>query len=1173
MLENIPAVEAVPPVIVPKPARLTAIYQFLPWVAAAYVIGAVVLLLRLQLRIWRGSRLCSRSPAVQDPSLLDLAARLAMQAGLKCVPAIRYCDHVVVPTVVGILKPVVLVPASLISQLTPEELTSILNHELAHIRRWDPIVQVLQKTVEALLFFHPVTWWLSRRIRIERENCCDDIASQDSGQLSYAAALLRMAELCVGDDQNRSAALANLAVDGNNKTEFASRIRRLIGAEDTPSFSLSRRGVYLLIAVGLLASVSFAASASNQPESDEPSEVNTVDEDQPAMWGDESNGLRCRILPVSPSMDAEKIVMTTPVDRFASPGEITFAVEIENVSDKPIKLKDVRRSDGTSAANHYAPHLVEFLFTDPSGKPIARTQREFVLSSHAHILHNALVTEIEPRQKLKCLLQPAKFQRSMEYRLPPGDYRVQVRYQGPSQAVKDWVVKVLKQQKPEPSWSHQLTSNVVSFSIAADGFRQPDLVWGPKTDGLQAALEIRVPRDSGIPTQAPGILPKTIRGAVLHVKNVSDKPITFVSETGRQGDTLQIKTAEGKAVKVKGAWFSGWPIDVKWTIQPGEVAELDVLTPGLNQPLAPGEYSARYTIRFNSRTLKDKDGNQTFPAPGDYQSNIDTGWTPLFLRDPSQVSQTIDAQPESDLEASAIDGGKEGDAFSAVVRFVGGDQAEPIPGLQVTATNYGEDAKKYGPFTTDEEGKTKVSLPTTGSYRLTLGATKETPWLPVEKKWIGKRLGGMNSLYLMVTKDDLEKGPGEEKGPLATSKNGERLVSFHLIRACKVVLRAVDADTGEGIPGAEFYTENALGEMWADEIFGKNIGYRKPILTKDRRTNSEGTFIRWLGSDAGYAYGVQRVPPGYELINPKEVEFNIRYGQAKAEHVFKFKRVENILWSKKSRNGLRAGAKLLSATGRLEPGDPVVVQFVLKNDSDKEQTFVLRASDSLPTLGANNRLELNVVGSSQNTFQHTLKPGEILEKRQYRVTVDTTGMPLGKYHITSGSAFWQTQVDKPNSATGIPFRREVPFTLGDPKLVKQKQPPVDENPETKIYWGKPSGNLILGMRLPKGRQTWPDDQTTFKGNCFCLTQVTTKSNSPTSCQPILLIGTCTSPVATAIKLSGWIPLGTPESNRSERERLQYRSGGKSRSPVHPCRSHDRREDGRGDDQRYQTNRC
>ena len=319
-----------------------------------------------------------------------------------------------------------------------------------------------------------------------------------------------------------------------------------------------------------------------------------------------------------------------------------------------------------------------------------------------------------------------------------------------------------------------------------------------------------------------------------------------MSETGRQGDTLQIKTVDGEEVEVQGAWLSGWPIDVRWTIQPGEVAELDVLTPGLNQRLKSGEYLARYTIRFNSRVSKDDDGNQTFPAPGDYQSVIDTGWAPLFLRAQSEVGQAV----------SAI-----------------GDKVEAA------------------------------------------------------------------------------------------------------------------ADEG-------------------------------------------------------------------------------------------------ILWSKKKRNGLVAGAKLLSATGKLKLGDPVVVQFVLKNGSDKEQIVVLQASDSHPVLGSNNRLELNVLGKSQDTFQHTLKPGEILEKREYRVTVDTTGMSQGKYTITSGAAFWQTKQDKPNSATGIPFGRRIPFTLGDPNSVKRNQPPVDENPETKIYWGKPSGNLILGMRLPKGRQTWPDGPTDIEGQLF-----------------------------------------------------------------------------------------
>ena len=160
------------------------------------------------------------------------------------------------------------------------------------------------------------------------------------------------------------------------------------------------------------------------------------------------------------------------------------------------------------------------------------------------------------------------------------------------------------------------------------------------------------------------------------------------------------------------------------------------------------------------------------------------------------------------------------------------------------------------------------------------------------------------------------------------------------------------------------------------------------------------------------------------------------------------------------------------------------MQFLLKNESKKEQTIVLQKIESTyPVLGSDNLLNLNAMGGSQ-LYQQTLKPGEVLEAKQYRVTVITTGMPAGNYHITAGSAFWIAEKDKPNQASGIPFGRKIPFTLGDPDSVKLKQPPADDNVETKIYWGKPAGNLIMGMRLPKGRQTWPADGATIEGQLF-----------------------------------------------------------------------------------------
>src|SRR6185369_6619146 len=82
---------------------------------------------------------------------------------------------------------------SLISGFTPDQLRAILAHELAHIRRHDFVVNILQRCVESILFYHPAVWWLSKRIRAEREHCCDDIAIGLCGSRKiYAAALIEL---------------------------------------------------------------------------------------------------------------------------------------------------------------------------------------------------------------------------------------------------------------------------------------------------------------------------------------------------------------------------------------------------------------------------------------------------------------------------------------------------------------------------------------------------------------------------------------------------------------------------------------------------------------------------------------------------------------------------------------------------------------------------------------------------------------------------------------------------------------------------------------------------------------------------------------------------------------------------------------------------------------------
>jgi N-acetylmuramoyl-L-alanine amidase len=124
------------------------------------------------------------------------------------------------PTALGWLKPVVLLPASALTGLTNDQLELILAHELAHIRRHDYLVNILQGVAEALLFYHPLTWWLSSTLRLEREHTCDDLALHATG-----SAPLELAQILARLEASRPAPLPALGANGG----LTQRVRRLLG--------------------------------------------------------------------------------------------------------------------------------------------------------------------------------------------------------------------------------------------------------------------------------------------------------------------------------------------------------------------------------------------------------------------------------------------------------------------------------------------------------------------------------------------------------------------------------------------------------------------------------------------------------------------------------------------------------------------------------------------------------------------------------------------------------------------------------------------------------------------------------------------------------------------------------------------------------------------------------
>lgn len=131
-------------------------------------------------------------PVALQMQVDDLAERL----NVRCI--VRIVDHlaVVAPLTMGAIRPVILLPAAMLTGLTPVQLQAVLAHEMAHIRRMDFAVNLLQAALEALLFYHPAVWWISRQVRQEREYCCDDLAAEVCGNpVTYARALAELEAL------------------------------------------------------------------------------------------------------------------------------------------------------------------------------------------------------------------------------------------------------------------------------------------------------------------------------------------------------------------------------------------------------------------------------------------------------------------------------------------------------------------------------------------------------------------------------------------------------------------------------------------------------------------------------------------------------------------------------------------------------------------------------------------------------------------------------------------------------------------------------------------------------------------------------------------------------------------------------------------------------------------
>ena len=205
-----------------------------PSLAGLYLGGVVLMLVRLTIGIVRTEQMRRHSRPIVDGPFINVLRDLSCKWSLRVVPLLAQGERVVVPRVIGLLKPTIVLPVSALTGLPASELEMILAHELAHIRRHDMWVNLLQRLAEAVLFFNPAMWYLSRRIGTLREYCCDELvcrsisASGIESRMRYAKALLNVVELARPSVANHHK-LTALAASGRSPSELRRRIARLFG--------------------------------------------------------------------------------------------------------------------------------------------------------------------------------------------------------------------------------------------------------------------------------------------------------------------------------------------------------------------------------------------------------------------------------------------------------------------------------------------------------------------------------------------------------------------------------------------------------------------------------------------------------------------------------------------------------------------------------------------------------------------------------------------------------------------------------------------------------------------------------------------------------------------------------------------------------------------------------
>lgn len=218
-----------------------------------WLIGSGILLLRFAGGWIFTERLRINAKIVMDKEWRARFGVIIAKMDISKAVEFRETAKVLTPLVIGTLSPVVLIPIGLLSGFSTAQVEAILAHELAHIRRNDYLINMLQSFVEVIFFFHPAIWWLSEKVRVEREHCCDDIALAVCGdKMSLAHALVKVAEW----QSTPGLAMAF----ASKKPLLLHRVQRVLGLNPKPVRTFSSLPA-MIFAIGLVIGISAYAVA------------------------------------------------------------------------------------------------------------------------------------------------------------------------------------------------------------------------------------------------------------------------------------------------------------------------------------------------------------------------------------------------------------------------------------------------------------------------------------------------------------------------------------------------------------------------------------------------------------------------------------------------------------------------------------------------------------------------------------------------------------------------------------------------------------------------------------------------------------------------------------------------------------------------------------------------